>query len=103
MVLSSTLACALAGAHQSLTASQAALELRQANDLTSYLLETAPTLPGTSSGVSGDLTWRRTVSDADTTIGAAAICVRAVEVRGVRSGRRYAAQTGIVCPREIEP
>lgn len=102
MVLSSTLTCALSAAHQGLAAADAALELRRVTDLVDYLMATAPMDASVTAGLAGDLDWRRTVSEPTSVSGTGAVCARAVEVRGLRSGRRYSAQGSMICPRDIK-
>lgn len=100
MILSSTLICGMSAAHQSVTAAEAALELRRANDLTSFLLETAPVEPGLTTGTTDGFGWRREVSAPVLTFGPGAVCVRAVRLTSDRSRRAYGAKTNTICEPE---
>ena len=98
MILASTLVCAVSATHGSRTAADAALELRKANELTSYLLETSPAAPGKTAGEADGFTWTRTVADPVDTFGPSAICERRVALTGVRDRRQFEARTNAVCP-----
>lgn len=100
MILSSTLICGMTATHQSTTAAEAALELRRANDLTSFLLETSPIDPGLAVGVTDGFEWRREVSAPVLTFGPGAVCTRSVSLTNARSHRTYAAKTNAICEPE---
>lgn len=102
MILASTLVCAVSASHGSRLAADAALELRRANELTAYLLETSPTTPGETSGQADGFAWTRTVSQPVDTFGPGAVCERSIELIGLRDQRRYSAKTNAICPAEIE-
>ncbi len=98
MILASVLVCSVSATHGSRTAADAALELRKANELVGYLLETSPTTPGETTGEADGFTWTRVVADPVDTFGPSAICERQVVLTGVRDKRRFEARTNAVCP-----
>lgn len=98
MILASTLVCTVSATHGSRTVADAALELRKANELASYLLETSPATPGETTGAADGFSWTRTVAEPVDTFGASAICERRVVLTGVRDKRRFEARTSAVCP-----
>jgi hypothetical protein len=100
MILSSTLICGMTAAHQSTTAAEAAFELRRANDLTGFLLETSPVEPGQTVGTTDGFGWRREVSSPVLTFGPGAVCVRAVSLANTKSHRVYTAKTSAICEPE---
>ena len=97
MILASTLVCAVSATHGSRMVADAALELRKANDLASYLLETSPKTPSETTGAADGFTWTRTVADPVDIYGAGAICERRVVLIGRRDKRRFEARTSAVC------
>jgi hypothetical protein len=103
MVLSSTLSCALAVAHQGGMASRAASELYRAKDLTAYLIETSPTAAGVTAGVFDGIAWRRTISEPTIAVGGEAICVRLVELHARESGRDYSVRSSAICRKDDTP
>jgi hypothetical protein len=98
MILASTLVCSVSATHGSRTIADAALELRKANELTGYLLETSPTAPGQTDGEADGFKWTRTIGEPVDTFGASAICERRVVLTGVRDARRFETRTNAVCP-----
>lgn len=100
MILSSTLICGMTATHQSVTAAEAALELRRASDLTSFLLETSPSQPGETRGTSDGFAWQREVSAPVLTFGPGAVCKHQVSLVSEKSRRAYAAKTNAVCEPE---
>ena len=102
MILASTLVCAVSATHGSRMAADAALELRKANELAGYLLETSPAEPGQTTGQADGFVWTRTVSEPVDTFGPGAICERRVSLIGVIEGRKYEARSNTVCPAELE-
>lgn len=102
MILASTLVCAVSATHNSRTLADAALELRKANELTGYLLESSPTTPGETTGKAEGFTWTRTIEEPVDTFGASAICERRVVVTGIRDKRRFETRTNAVCPAALE-
>lgn len=100
MILSSTLICGMTAAHQSTTAAEAAFELRRANQLTSYLLETSPAQPGQTVGTTDGFGWRREVSVPVLAFGPGAVCVRTVSLANAKSHRNYTAKTSAICEPE---
>lgn len=97
MILASTLICSVSATHGSRVAADAALELRQANELSAYLLEAAPSEPGQSSGQTGSFRWVRIVSEPVGTFGSGAICEHRVVLTALRVVRQYEAKTNAVC------
>jgi hypothetical protein len=102
MILASTLVAALSATHGSRLVADAALELRQANELSAYLLETSPRTPGETSGEAEGFAWTRQVSEPVATFGAGAICERRVALTGLRDHRLYTTRTNAVCPAKLE-
>lgn len=102
MILAAVLVSAVAATHGSREAADLALEFRKANELTGYLLETAPAEPGETSGQSPDFAWTRVVSEPADTFGPSAICERRVMLTGLRDSRRFEARTSSVCPAALE-
>lgn len=102
MIFSSTLICALAATQGGRQAADAGFELRQARDLTSDLLETSPTKPGTSVGEANGFTWRRIVSEPTEAYGAGAICEHSVVLTGLHDQRRFETRTNAVCPAALD-
>lgn len=98
MILASVLVCSVSATYSSLSVADAALELRRANELAGYLLETAPTTPGYTTGHAWGFSWTRTVAEPVETFGSSAICEQQVVLVGTRDRRRFSARTNAVCP-----
>lgn len=101
MILASTLVCSVSATHGSRLAADAALDLRRANELAGYLLDTAPTTPGQTVGEADGFTWTRVVSEPVNAFGPGAICERRVVLTGVRDHRQYDARSNAVCPAPV--
>lgn len=102
MILASTLVCAVSATHGSRLAADAALQLRRANELSAYLLETSPSEPGATSGEVDGFAWRREVTEPIETFGPGAICERRVVLTSLRDQRRFSARTNAVCPATLQ-
>ena len=102
MMLAAVLVSSVTATHGSREAADLALEYRKANELTVYLLETAPKEPGRTSGQSPDFAWTRVVSEPTDTFGSGAICERRVTLTGLKDQRQFEARTSSVCPAALE-
>lgn len=102
MILASVLVCAVSAVHTSRTAADIALQTRQANELTGYLLETSPTSPGQTSGEAGGFSWTRVVAEPVNTFGPSAICERRVVLTELRDKRVFEAWSNAVCPAAVD-
>jgi hypothetical protein len=98
MILAATLVCSVSATHGSRLAADAALELRRANELGVYLVETAPVSPGKTSGQAQGFAWTLEVMDPVNAFGPGAICERRVVLTGLRDQRQFSIRANAVCP-----
>lgn len=97
-ILASTIVFALAAAHQGLRASRTGLEVRQANDLLAFLLETTGDAAGVVEGQTKQFLWRLAVDEPIPSSAAASLCTHTVTLTSRRTAKTYAARTAEVCP-----
>lgn len=99
MILSSTIILALAASGQARQVSEAALEARRAQSNLIYLLETVAANPQGGEGVIDRFRWRLEVAPASSPAAGLKLCQVQAELKSLRSGRRYHAQTTEPCPK----
>jgi hypothetical protein len=98
MILAATLVCSVSATHGSRLAADAALELRRANDLGAYLIETSPNDPSKTAGQAEGFAWTREVMNPVNAFGPGAICERRVVLTGLRDQRQFTVRANAVCP-----
>jgi hypothetical protein len=100
MILTVTLVIALQAAQAARQAASSALEMRRAEGLFRFLLDSQPPAVGALVGQAEDFKWRLdtqlSAPQAGTT--SAQICGRTLQLRNIRSGHRYRVDTAVVCP-----
>jgi hypothetical protein len=99
-ILAATIALALQAAGSARRTAAAAEEIRSANTLLAYLVQTYPT---DQQGRSGAFTWSVEVTPLSTAKagGALRLCRDAVQVKSQRTNRRYALATLEACPARL--
>jgi hypothetical protein len=102
-MLASTIVFALAAGHQALHASRAGLEVRQANDLLTYILENSRDAASVTTGATDIFLWRLNVDEPLPSAAAATLCAHAVTVTSRRTSKTYAARTTEICPAAVAP
>lgn len=99
VIFTTTLSLCLSLADTSMKLGSRSLELRRANLLGRYLLETARQTAGGSDGRDNGFWWQVNVTSTPAP-GASEVklCARSVELRSTESGRRYGFSTVEICP-----
>jgi hypothetical protein len=97
-IFASTIVFALAAAHQGLRASRSGLEVRQANDLLTYLLESSRDASAVADGQTDAFLWHLAVGDPLPSAAAASLCVHQVTLTSLHSRKTYVARTTEICP-----
>jgi hypothetical protein len=102
-MLASTIVFALAAGHQALDASRAGLEVRQADDLLTYIVENSRDAAGVTTGATDTFLWRVAVDPPIPSAAAASLCAHAVTVTSRRTSKSYGVATTEICPAATAP
>jgi hypothetical protein len=97
-MLASTIVFALSAGHQALDASRAGLEVRQARDLLTYIVENSRDAEGATAGRTDAFVWRLAVDPPLPSAAAESLCAHAVTVTSLRTAKSYGVATAEICP-----
>jgi hypothetical protein len=98
-ILATTIILALSAAQTARQTAVAASEMRRAEDLLRYLVDTAPWTMGRTSGHTTAFAWRIDTEPTGTVAPTSSvqICSRSAQLRGVLTGRSYRIDTAAIC------